>query len=107
MCRSWPALLLPGASSSFCSSSYAQLVLAFVMPNRRAGAYRYRANQLREIAAREPHEDRRRHMLELAAQYQRAADGLARWADRDDLADDKDVFRLAISVMARSVLRPF
>jgi len=44
---------------------------------RRAGAYRQRAHQLRETAARETHEDRRRHMLELAAQYQRAADTLA------------------------------
>ena len=44
---------------------------------RRAGAYRHRAHQLTETAAREPHEDRRRHMLELAAQYQRPADTLA------------------------------
>ena len=45
--------------------------------HRRAGAYRHRAHQLTDTAAREPHEDRRRHMLELAAQYQRAADTLA------------------------------
>jgi uncharacterized protein YbbK (DUF523 family) len=31
----------------------------------------------RMTAAREPHEDRRRHMLDLAATYRRAADTLA------------------------------
>jgi hypothetical protein len=44
---------------------------------RRAGAYRHRAHQLTEKAAKEWQEDRRRHLLELATQYQRAADTLA------------------------------
>jgi|RhiMetdeSRZDD1v2_1073273.scaffolds.fasta_scaffold473642_3 hypothetical protein len=54
--------------------------------HRRAGAYRHRAHQLTDTAAREPHEDRRRHLLELAAQYQRAADALA--APSGPLTDD-------------------
>jgi hypothetical protein len=45
---------------------------------RRAGAYRHRAHQLTETAARELRDEgRRRHLLELAAQYQRAADAMA------------------------------
>jgi hypothetical protein len=44
---------------------------------RRAGAFRHRAHQLTEQATREWREDRRRHLLELAATYQRTADALA------------------------------
>jgi hypothetical protein len=44
---------------------------------RRAGAFRHRAHQLTEQATREWREDRRRHLLELAATYQRTAGALA------------------------------
>ena len=44
---------------------------------RRAGMYRHRARVLRE-QAHEPHDEcDRRHMLELAAIYERTADSLA------------------------------
>ena len=45
--------------------------------HRRAAVYRNRARNLTEIADREPFEDRRRHMLDVAASYQRAADLMA------------------------------
>jgi hypothetical protein len=44
---------------------------------RRAAAYRIRAQQLGQIAAREWREDVRRHLLDQAATYQRAADAMA------------------------------
>jgi hypothetical protein len=47
------------------------------LASRRAGAFRHRAHQLTEAASHEwRDEERRRHLLELAAQYQRAADTL-------------------------------
>jgi len=44
---------------------------------RRASIYRQRARQLAEAATREPREIERRHLLGLAAMYQRSADDLA------------------------------
>ena len=44
---------------------------------RRASIYRQRARQLAEAATREPREIERRHLLGLAATYQRIADDLA------------------------------
>ena len=44
---------------------------------RRAGMYRHRARELAERAKEIPGEDDRRHMLELAATYERTADSLA------------------------------
>ena len=44
---------------------------------RRASIYRQRARQLADAAAREPREIERRHLLGLAAMYQRSADDLA------------------------------
>ena len=43
---------------------------------RRAAAYRQRAQQLTQIAAQEWREDVRRHLLDQAATYQRAADAM-------------------------------
>ena len=46
--------------------------------SRRAGIYRHRAKQLAESAAHEfRDEGRRRHLLDLAATYQRVADAMA------------------------------
>ena len=45
--------------------------------NRRAGLYRHRARELAERAKEIPGEDDRRHMIELAAIYERTADNLA------------------------------
>jgi hypothetical protein len=44
---------------------------------RRGSIYRQRARQLAEAATREPREIERRHLLGLAAMYQRIADDLA------------------------------
>ena len=44
---------------------------------RRAAAYRQRAQQLTETARHEWREDVRRHMLDQAATFQRAANALA------------------------------
>ena len=44
---------------------------------RRAGMYRHRARELVERAKDIPGQDDRRHMLELAAIYERTADNLA------------------------------
>jgi hypothetical protein len=44
---------------------------------RRASIHRQRARQLAEAATREPREIERRHLLGLAAMYQRVADDLA------------------------------
>ena len=44
---------------------------------RRAAAYRQRAQQLSQIAAYERREDVRRHILDQAATFQRAADAMA------------------------------
>ena len=47
-------------------------------PHHRAGAYRRRAKELATASQQEGrYEDRRRHLLDLAATYQRAADQLA------------------------------
>jgi len=43
---------------------------------RRASIYRQRARQLAEAATLEPREIERRHLLGLAAMYQRSADDL-------------------------------
>ena len=43
---------------------------------RRAAAYRERAQQLSQIAAHEWREDVRRHLLDQAATFQRAADAM-------------------------------
>ena len=45
--------------------------------SRRAGAYRHRARVLTEQAKEPRDESDRRHMLELAATYERTADKLA------------------------------
>ena len=45
---------------------------------RRASAYRQRAQQLKETAAHERREDVRRHLLDQAATFQRAADAITR-----------------------------
>jgi hypothetical protein len=45
--------------------------------NRRAGMYRHRARDLVQRAKDIPDESDRRHMLELAATYERTADNLA------------------------------
>jgi hypothetical protein len=45
--------------------------------NRRAGVYRHRAAILSEMAKGARDESDRRHMLELAATYERAADQMA------------------------------
>jgi hypothetical protein len=47
--------------------------MAQPIASRRAAAYRQRAQQLTEIAAHEWREDVRRHMLDQAATFQRAA----------------------------------
>jgi|GEM_PF-3315953 hypothetical protein len=44
---------------------------------RRASIYRQRAQQLAEAVTREPRKIERRHLLGLAAMYQRIADDLA------------------------------
>ena len=44
---------------------------------RRAGLYRHRARELTERAKDIPYEADRRHMLELAATYERTANNLA------------------------------
>ena len=44
---------------------------------RRAGVYRHRAAALAEMAKEARDESDRRHMLELAATYERTADSLA------------------------------
>ena len=44
---------------------------------RRPSIYRQRAQRLAEAATREPREIERRHLLGLAAMYQRIADDLA------------------------------
>jgi hypothetical protein len=43
----------------------------------RATCHCRRARELAETAEREPHEDRRRHMLDLGVSYQLAADQMA------------------------------
>jgi hypothetical protein len=45
--------------------------------HRRAARYRSRAHSLTENAQREPFQDRRRYMLDVAASYRRAADQMA------------------------------
>jgi hypothetical protein len=48
------------------------------LASRRAGAFRRRADQLTEAAARELRDEvRRQHLLDLAATYRRSADALA------------------------------
>ncbi|MGB8746591.1 MAG: hypothetical protein WCD54_11560, partial [Pseudolabrys sp.] len=51
--------------------------MAQPIANRRAAAYRQRAQQLTETAVREWREDVCRHMLDQAAIFQRAADAMA------------------------------
>jgi hypothetical protein len=51
--------------------------IRFAHRRRRAGMYRHRAHELAERAKEIPGEDDRRHMLELAATYERTADSLA------------------------------
>jgi hypothetical protein len=48
--------------------------MAQPIASRRAAVYRHRARELAETAAREWHEDRRRHLLDQAATFQRAAE---------------------------------
>jgi hypothetical protein len=56
--------------------------------SRRAAAYRQRARELAEVAAHEwRDEGRRRHLVELAAQYQRTADALAPPSPRELLIE--------------------
>jgi hypothetical protein len=51
--------------------------MAQPFPVRRASVYRQRAQQLTETAVHEWREDVRRHMLDQAATFQRAADAMA------------------------------
>ena len=53
---------------------------------RRADFYRRHANELAETAERQHDEALRRHMLDLAATYQRAADQMAPQPHGVDLA---------------------
>ena len=53
------------------------MLMAQAFAIRRAAVYRARAHELGEAAAREWQEDRRRHMLDQAATFQRAADQMA------------------------------
>jgi hypothetical protein len=50
--------------------------MAQPIATRRAAAYRARAQQLSRIAAHEWREDVRRHILDQAATFQRAADAM-------------------------------
>ncbi|MGA7013738.1 MAG: hypothetical protein WBZ16_15550 [Pseudolabrys sp.] len=59
---------------------------------RRASIYHQRARQLAEAATREPREIERRHLLGLAAMYQRIADNLA--SEKPDEIQSAEAVRL-------------
>ena len=59
---------------------------------RRSSIYRQRARQLAEAATREPREIERRHLLGLAAMYQRIADDLA--SEKPDEIQSAEAVRL-------------
>jgi hypothetical protein len=62
--------------------------MAQPFPIRRAAAYRQRVQQLSEAAREERRADVRRHMLDQAATFQRAADAMA---PPDENPDDPQI----------------
>ena len=67
--------------------------MAQPFPIRRAAIYRQRAQELTEIAREERREDVKRHLLDQAATFQRAADAMAPPAPPEPARHLSDAFK--------------